>query len=301
MAPGGDERRRRSFASNLGSQTSGRPTCDAVRARRLLRAARRGDRGARERVVISHLGLVQSIASRYRDLGLPLDDLVQEGTLGLLEAVDRYDSDRGGDFASYARFRVRRSIRNALTDQSRLIRLPKQIVERRRAIGRAEARLVAAANGRAPTPAELAEASGLPVRAVFEAGTAGLSPVSLEDPVLPEGTVLEALIMDPAARDPQTKLLERADAESVRAAFAALPRRQRLILARRLGLDGEPRTTHQVAAEIGLSPRRTQTIAGDALHCLRAALTESRPERSGRLDAPPRRSVVPPSRSASTS
>ena len=121
MAPGEDERRRK-----------------------LLRGARRGDRGARERLVISHLGLVRSVASRYRDLGLPFDDLVQEGSLGLLDAIDHYDPCRGPEFDSYARFRVRRAIRNALTDQARLIRLPKQVVERRRAIDRAEAKLTAA-------------------------------------------------------------------------------------------------------------------------------------------------------------
>ena len=88
-----------------------------------------------------HLPAVRSVALRYRNLGLSVDDLVQEGSIGLLEAIDRYEPERSPDFESYARFRIRRAIRNALTEQSRLIRLPKQIVERRRAIERAEANI----------------------------------------------------------------------------------------------------------------------------------------------------------------
>ena len=101
-------------------------SCDAVRQRKLLRAARRGDRGARARVVDCHLPLVRALAARYRDFGLPLDDLVQEGVIGLLDAIDHYDPSRGPAFEPYARFRVRRAIRNALTEQARLFRLPKQ-------------------------------------------------------------------------------------------------------------------------------------------------------------------------------
>src|SRR5204863_9970440 len=99
----------------------------------LLAAARRGDRLSRERLIGEYLPVVRAIASRYRDLGVPLDDLVQEGSLGVLEAISRFDTRRSDDFESYARFRIRRAIRNALTEQSRLIRLPKQVVERRRA------------------------------------------------------------------------------------------------------------------------------------------------------------------------
>src|SRR5262249_58666830 len=100
-----------------------------------LQRAQRGDRRARERLVARHLDDVRSIARRYRNLGLPIDDLVQEGALGLLDSIDQYDATRGPEFEAYARFRVRRAIRNALTDKSRLIRLPKQIVERRRGLG----------------------------------------------------------------------------------------------------------------------------------------------------------------------
>ena len=155
-------------------ESHARAAHDAVARRRLLRAAQRGDPRSRELLVQAHLGLVRSVASHYRELGLPLDDLIQEGSLGLLDAIDRYDPCHGATFETYARFRVRRAIRNALTDQARLIRLPKQVVERRRAISRAEARLATEASGRAPTPAQLAVDTGLSVAAVVDARAAGL-------------------------------------------------------------------------------------------------------------------------------
>src|SRR6185437_11251692 len=101
-----------------------------------------------------HLPLVRALAGRYRNYGLPLDDLVQEGAIGLLEAVDRFDPGLGVPFEPYARFRIRRAMRNALTDQARLIRLPKQVVERRRALERAES-AITNATGRTATPGEL--------------------------------------------------------------------------------------------------------------------------------------------------
>ena len=88
----------------------------------VLEAARRGDSRAHEKLVAKHLGLIRSVAAHYRNLGLPFDDLVQEGSVGLLEAIDLYDPARGADFETYARFRARRAIRNALTEKSRLIR-----------------------------------------------------------------------------------------------------------------------------------------------------------------------------------
>src|SRR5512133_4294784 len=130
-----------------------RSSRDAFRLRRLVRAARRGDRGAQDRLVRSHLPLIRSLPRQHRGYGLPFDDPVQEGALGLLAAIDHYDPARGPEFAAFARFRVRRAMRNALTEQSRLIRLPKQVVERKRALDRVEGRMVAA--GKRPTPAEL--------------------------------------------------------------------------------------------------------------------------------------------------
>ncbi len=246
---------------------------DPVRTERLLRAARRGNRRAREQLVRSRLGLVRAIAARYRNLGLPLDDLVQEGSLGLLEAIDHYDPDRGADLDSYARFRIRRAIRKALSEHARLIRLPQHILEHRRAIERAEAALISAADGgRAPTPAQLAAATGLPLAAVLEARAAPLAPISLDEPVLDDGAPLEALVADPTAPDPERETLEHEQTELVRSALATLPERQQRIVRRRWGIDGPPHSPATLAREFELSKRRTQTLARDALFALRAAL-----------------------------
>ena len=181
---------------------------ETARRRSLLRAAQAGDGGAREQLVSSSLGLVRSVASRYRDLGLPFDDLVQEGALGLLDAIDHYDPDRGACFETYSRFRIRRAIRNALTEKSRLIRLPKQVVERRRAIERAEARLTAAAAGRTATTAEIAALTGLPQETIRAVRSAQLGQVSLDEPVLADGSPLAGVVADPHAADPEVIALE---------------------------------------------------------------------------------------------
>ena len=226
-----------------GVDPSVRSTRDAVRHERLLRAAQRGDPYSREMLVASHLGLVRSVASRYRDLGLPFDDLVQEGSLGLLDAIEQYDRSHRSSFESYAGFRVRRAIRNALTDQARLIRLPKQMVERRRAIARAEARLAAEASGRPPTPAELAVDTGLTVAAVVDARSAGI---------------------------------EHDETEQLRAALERLPERQRRTLSLRWGIGGVPMSNAEVATELEVSPHRAQAIGRDALYELRAALNPTK-------------------------
>ncbi len=237
----------------------------------VLEAARRGDSRAREQLVATHLGLIRSVAAHYRNLGLPFDDLVQEGSVGLLEAIDLYDPARGADFETYARFRARRAIRNALTEKSRLIRLPKQIVERRRAIERAEARL-AAAEGHVPTAQQVAAALGLPQSVVVEIhGVPGVS-VSLDQGVLADGSTLETVVADAGAPDPELEVIEHEQAELVGSALAALPQRQREIISRHFGLGRTPEEIADVADALHLSQQRTRTIERDALYALRDRL-----------------------------
>ena len=238
----------------------------------LLEAAKRGDRRARERLVANHLHVVRSVAFHYRGLGLPFDDLMQEGSLGLLEAIDLYDPARGTGFETYARFRARRAIRDALTEKSRVIRLPKQIVERRRAVERTEARL-AAAEGHLPTTHEVAAALGVAESAVLETShVSGSSPVSLDQSVLPDGSTLEAVVADAAATDPAVEAVEHEQAELVDAAVAALPERQREIVSRHFGLGCAPEEIADVAKTLHLSQQRTRAIERDALFTLRRRL-----------------------------
>jgi RNA polymerase primary sigma factor len=249
---------------------------DAVCDDELVRRARHGDRGARERIVRRYLELVRNLATRYRDIGLPLDDLVQEGSCGLLDAIEHYDRARGPDFETYARFRVRRAIRNALTEQARLIRLPKQIVERRRLIDRVAAELTAA-NGRVASAADIAAATGLSVTAVLEAREVGLAPVSLDQPVLEDGSSLESFVVDAAAADPEAEVVHRAESRRVDDAVVRLPARERTIVAQHFGIGCETQTLADVASKLHLSEQRTRTLELRALYDLRELLEDDRP------------------------
>ncbi len=247
---------------------------ESERRRRLLRAARRGDSGARDRLVAAHLELVHRIAAHYRGLGVPYDDLVQEGSIGLLEAIDRFDPRRQPDFEAYARFRVRRAIRNALTEQARLVRLPKQIVDRRRLMASAEAQL--AARGSDATPEALAVATGLSIEAVLKAQAAAGSPTSLDHSVVDGGATLEELVADENASDPERETLLHEEAELVRQAVQHLAPRQREIVRRHFGLDREETPIAALADGMHLSERRTRTLEQDALYHLACDLESKR-------------------------
>jgi RNA polymerase sigma factor (sigma-70 family) len=237
----------------------------------LLHRAQQGDRSARERLVAQHLEDVRSVAGRYRNLGLVVEDLVQEGSLGLLDAIDHYDEARGTSFDVYARFRIRRAIRNALTDTSRLIRLPKQLVERIRALDRIDARLTDA-KGQHPSAVRLAEESGLSVATVRE--TRALVPivVSLDQPQLPDGSPLESLIVDERSPDPPAGAAAREETVLVDRAVDELPPRQREIVSRHFGVGCEPEEVADLAAALHLSQQRVRTIERDALYALRDRL-----------------------------
>lgn len=241
--------------------------------RSLLQRAQHGDRRARERLVVRHLDDVRSIAHRYRNLGLSVDDLEQEGAIGLLDSIDQYDASRGPEFDAYARFRVRRAIRNALTDKSRLIRLPKQIVERRRAIDRADERLTNV-EGTHPSLAELADMTGLAPEAVAELRHLVPVVVSLDQAALPDGSPLEALVPDHASPDPEVDAARCEEAELIDRAVEELPPRQREIVSRHYGLGREPEKIAEVASELHLSQQRARTIERDALFALRDQLED---------------------------
>jgi RNA polymerase primary sigma factor len=245
-----------------------------LRQRTLLAAAQHGDRDALDRLVGDHLDLVRAVAARYRGCGLDFDDLVQEGSIGLLDAIERYDTGRGVPFEAYARLRIQGAIRNALTSQSRLIRLPKQIVERRRALDRVASQLMQA--GLHPTPADLAAATGLSVQAVLEASAVAEAPLSLDEPAARSEATLESFVADTAAADPPAHLLRREQRALLESAIGRLKPRERRLVEERWGVNGSSGTAvAEVARELHVSPRRAQTIGRDALARLRADLRRS--------------------------
>jgi RNA polymerase primary sigma factor len=211
------------------------------------------------------MGLVRSLARRYRDMGLPVEDLVQEGAIGVLEAIERFDAANGASFSTYAYWWARRTMTHALTDHGRLLRLPKSVLERRRAIADATAHLVNA--GRRPTARALAEATNLAVDDVASAMEAPTTIASLDAP-LDDGTTLEGTVADPAATDPSTAVLAGIERAALADAVDHLSPRQRAVIDARFGLSGEQRTLAQIGVELHVSPARVRAIESDALHDL---------------------------------
>jgi RNA polymerase sigma factor (sigma-70 family) len=233
----------------------------AGHSERLAARARRGDRDARTALVEEHMGLVRSLAFRYRDLGLPVEDLVQEGAIGLLAAIDRYDSSRGASFSTYAFWRVRAAITHALTAHGQVVRLPRPLLERRRGVAQTRERL--AATGRDPSVDELAKATTLPPVAVAEA-LAPANVASLDGPAF-DGTMLRELVAIDAATSPEAQLASSEQLRAVRGAVRRLRGRKRTIVSRHFGFAGAPETLTAIADDLHLSPERTRSLKDEAL------------------------------------
>jgi RNA polymerase sigma factor (sigma-70 family) len=235
---------------------------------RLAARARRGDHVARTTLVEEHMGLVRSVAFRYRELGLPVEDLVQEGAIGLLSAIDDYDSSRGASFSTYAFWRVRAAVTHALTAHGQLVRLPRPVLERRRQVARARERLTAA--GREPSLTALAKATTLPPAAVAEA-LAPASVSSLDQPTT-DGTTLGELVAADAATSPEAQLVNSEEVRVLRGAVRRLRGRKRTIVSRHFGLAGKPETLTEIADDLRLSPERTRALKDEALRELAVEL-----------------------------
>jgi RNA polymerase primary sigma factor len=234
--------------------------------RELARLVAAGDERARRVLIESNLRLVVAMARRYQGLGLPFSDLVQEGTVGLIQAVDRFDWRRGRRFSTYAAWWIRQSIRRALTNDSRTIRLPSRLVAKQLATRRAAATLEAGL-GRAATTEEIAAATGYAPDAVAVAEQAPLAAASLNENVGGEdgGAQLVEFVADTTAADPEVEAEETSRSEALRAALSALRPRERRIVIDHFGLDCEAHTLEQIASDLNLAPERVRQIEQHAL------------------------------------
>ena len=237
--------------------------------RALARRVADGDAEARDVLIEANLRLVVAMARRYQGLGLSFPDLVQEGTVGLIQAVDRFDWRRGRRFSTYAAWWIRQAIRRALTNDSRTIRLPSRLVAKQLATRRAAATLEAGL-GRTATTDEIAAATGFDAAAIEGVEGVPLANASLNETVGNDdgGAQLLDLLADATALDPGDEAEETARAEAVRAAVAELRAREREIVESHFGLEGDPHTLEQIAHDLHLAPERVRQIEQHAFATL---------------------------------
>jgi RNA polymerase primary sigma factor len=237
----------------------------------LAKRIERGDEVAKAEMIQSNLRLVVSIAKNYRNQGLPFLDLIQEGTLGLIRAVEKFDWRRGFKFSTYATWWIRQAVARALADKARTIRMPVHIVERLQKINRAE-RSLWTQFGREPTLEEIADEASLTAQQVVEVRAAARASASLDAPI---GDADDAVLGDFVAGDeplPEETVETHLRRQALLRALGGLPEREREVVTLRYGIDGnEPRTLEEIGRRLGLTRERVRQIELDSLRRLAVA------------------------------
>ena len=245
------------------------PLLTAAEERELARRKDEGDEEAKKKLIESNLRLVMSITRNYTKAGVPLLDLIQEGNLGLIRAVEKFDYRMGYKLSTYATWWIRQSVTRALADQGRTIRLPVHVADQVRRLMRARRQLAQKLN-REPTNAELATESGFAEKRVEELLDLVEDPVSLETPVGDGESMYADLIEDVHSDRPDDTTAKKLRGKELSDALSMLNPRMRRVLALRFGLDGgSPQTLEEVGAGLGITRERVRQLEARALRELR--------------------------------
>jgi RNA polymerase primary sigma factor len=247
------------------------PLLTPVEERELARRKDEGDEAAKRRLIECNLRLVMSITRNYTKAGVPLLDLIQEGNLGLIRAVEKFDYKLGFKLSTYATWWIRQAVTRALADQGRTIRLPVHVAEQTRKVLRAR-RILAQKLNRDPEIPEIAKEAGFTPERVQELLELIEDPVSLETPVGDGESVYSDLIEDTKSDQPDTATAKMLRSKELAGALNRLTPRMRRVLALRFGLDGEtPQTLEQVGVGLGITRERVRQLESRALRELRQA------------------------------